>query len=84
MSDSRYDERALGRLLAALPPVPEAWVVAAKGLPFARREIDRIVELAQADASYRERVLEDLEGALREQGVEPRPAAIAALQARLR
>ena len=40
---SGYDEERLGRLLAALPPAPEAWVRAAQDLPFLRAQVDEII-----------------------------------------
>lgn len=83
MTGAAPDERRLGELLAALPPAPEAWVAAAKELPAARREIDGIVALAEADAAFRKTVLTDLEAALRERGVEPTHTLVEALRTRI-
>ena len=68
---SAYDEERLARLIGMLPPAPEAWVEAAQELPQARRELDGIVARAEADASFREALIADLENALRAEGVEP-------------
>jgi hypothetical protein len=81
---SAYDHNALGRLIAALPPAPDAWVRAAQQLPAARRGIDDIVDRAVADAAYRARVVADLESALAEAGVEPTPPILDELRDRLR
>jgi hypothetical protein len=78
-----YDEERLAELLRALPPAPAAWVAAAKELPRARRELDRLVELAQADAPFRRALETDLEAALREAGVEPDRAVVEELRRRL-
>jgi ribonuclease PH len=77
------NEERIGELLAELPPPPAAWLRAAQELPRARREIDRLVALAQADADARAALLADAASALREAGLEPAPRAVAALQARL-
>ena len=55
-----------------LPPAPAAWTRAARELPRARRELDGIVERAEADAEFRRALIADLESALRAEGVEPR------------
>jgi hypothetical protein len=68
---SAYDIQRLSRLIGALPPAPEAWVQAAQELPAARRELETIVELAEADAAFREALIADLESALRAKGVIP-------------
>ena len=85
MSDSerKSDEEALGRLLAALPPPPEGWVEAAASLPQTRRDAERIIELVEEDREFREKVLSDLEAALREAGYEPSPPLLAQIRARL-
>lgn len=77
------NEERIAELLAELPPPPPAWVRAAQELPRARREIERLVALAQVDASLRAALLADAAPALREAGLEPAPRAVAALQARL-
>jgi hypothetical protein len=66
-----YDIEKLSRLIGMLPPAPAAWVQAAQELPRARRELDTIVERAEADKAFREGVVADLESALRAEGVEP-------------
>src|SRR5206468_2985732 len=68
---SAYDIERLSRLIGMLPPAPAAWVRAARELPRARRELDGIVERAEADAEYRRALIADLESALRAEGVEP-------------
>jgi hypothetical protein len=69
---SGYDIERLSRLIGMLPPAPAAWVRAARELPRARRELDGIVERAEADAEFRRALIADLESALRAEGVEPR------------
>lgn len=81
--DRERDEELLGRLLAALPPPPEGWADAAAHLPQTRREADRIIELVEEDQEFRQRVLSDLEAAVREAGYEPTPSLVALIQARL-
>jgi hypothetical protein len=68
---SAYDIERLSRLIGMLPPAPEAWVQAAQELPAARRELETIVERAEADAAFRAALVADLESALRAEGVEP-------------
>jgi hypothetical protein len=77
------DEIRIAELLAALPAVPEAWLVAARELPFARRALDDLVAQAELDAAFREAVLADLEKALADAGQEPTPALVAELRRRL-
>jgi hypothetical protein len=74
-SPRAYDEERLGELLAALPPAPEAWVLAAQELPRARGELDEIVARAEADRDFRAALVADLEAALAREGYEP-PAPI--------
>lgn len=71
MSTRNHDEERLGELLSALPAVPVGLVTAAKELPRTRHELDRIVELATADAEFRRALVDDLETALRDGGYEP-------------
>jgi hypothetical protein len=66
-----HDIERLSRLIGMLPPAPAAWVHAARELPRARRELDGILERAEADAEYRRALIADLESALRAEGVEP-------------
>jgi len=68
---SAYDIERLSRLIRMLSPAPAAWVRAARELPRARRELDSIVQRAEADAEYRRALVADLESALRAEGVEP-------------
>ena len=88
MNDARnhpedLSEEELGALLRDVKEPPRAWIEAAKELPAARAEIDGIVARAEADAAFRERVLADLEEALRAEGQEQSPALVAVLKARL-
>ena len=68
---SGYNIERLSRLIGMLPPAPAAWVRAARELPRARRELDGIVERAEADAEFRRALIADLESALQAEGVEP-------------
>jgi hypothetical protein len=80
---SGNDLDRLAELIAALPPPPEAWVQAAKELPFARASLDRIVERAQADAAFRAALIANLEDALAAEGYEPRARELELLRRRL-
>ncbi len=82
-NEPRHDEEHLAGLLAELREPPHHWVEAAQQLPQARRSLGEIVARAEADAAYRERVLADLEHALRAAGHEPAPELVASLRARL-
>ena len=73
----------LVELLRALPPAPEAWVRAAQELPLFRGELDRIVARAEADAEFRQALIDDLEAALAAEGYVAGPAALEALRRRL-
>jgi hypothetical protein len=77
------DEERLASLLGELREPPRHWVEAAQQLPQARRSLDEIVAKAEADATYRDQVLADLEEALRRVGREPAPELVASLRARL-
>jgi hypothetical protein len=77
---SVYDEEQLARLIGLLPPAPEAWVRAAQELPAARRGLDDLVARAEKDAAFRAQALEDLEGALQAEGVEPEPRVVQELR----
>ena len=68
---NRFPEERLAELLHRLPPAPRGWVEAAQQLPLARHDLDRIVERAEADARFRQALIEDLEAALALEGVEP-------------
>ncbi len=78
------NEERIAELLAELPPAPGAWVKAAQELPRARREIERLVSLAEADSAYRVALLADTTAALRGAGLEPAPRVVAQLRERLR
>jgi hypothetical protein len=78
-----YDEERLGELLALLPPAPRGWVRAAQELPRLRRGLDELVARAEEDAAFRRALVADLEAALRDSGIEPRPAVVEDLRRRL-
>ena len=78
-----YDAERIAELLRALPPAPRGWVQAAQELPFARLNLDEIVERARTDADFRSRLVGDLEAALAAEGYEPDAALLEALRARL-
>jgi hypothetical protein len=75
-----YDEERIAELLAALPPPPRGWVEAAQELPRLRAEADRLLARAEADAAFRQALVDDLEAALRLEGVEPSKPVIARLR----
>jgi hypothetical protein len=77
------DEETLGRLVAALPPAPQAWVEAAAALPRTRRDAEQIVALAEADQEFRAAAIADLEAALRGAGYEPDRHLLEAIRERL-
>ena len=79
---NRFPEERLAELLRLLPPAPRGWVEAAQELPLARRGLDRIVARAEADDRFRRAVIEDLEAALAEEGIEPDPQLVEALRKR--
>ncbi len=66
-----FDEERLAELIRRLPPAPEGWVRAAQELPLARRGLDEIIALAEADAAFRKALIADLEAALAQEGYEP-------------
>ncbi|HSD76245.1 MAG TPA: hypothetical protein VLA98_02525 [Solirubrobacteraceae bacterium] len=76
------EERIAG-LIAELPPAPPAWVEAAALLPAARRELERLVELARADAAVRDALLADVGAAFRRAGVPPTRMLVRAARVRL-
>lgn len=76
-------DESLAVLFALLPRAPEAWVEAAKRVPAARAEIDRLVVLAERDADYRSRLASDLEGTLAADALELAPALQRELRRRL-
>jgi hypothetical protein len=80
--ETRYDEERLGQLLEMLRPAPEGWVEAAQVLPAARSRIDEIVARAEADATFRQAVLDNLEAAIAQAGFDPAPPLVEALRRR--
>jgi hypothetical protein len=79
---SAFDEDRLAELIGSLPPAPEAWVRAAQELPFARSELDVIVARAEADASFRQALIADLEQTLATEGYEPERLPLGELRRR--
>jgi hypothetical protein len=78
-----YDEERLGELLGLLPPARAGWIEAAQVLPAVRAGIDALVARAEQDAALRQALVEDLEGALRAAGIEPRPVLVDHLRRRI-
>lgn len=78
-----YDEERIGELLRAMPPAPTGYVQAAQELPFARAEIEGLVERAKADLVFRATLLADIEATLAAEGVAPRPALVDLLRRRV-
>ncbi len=83
MGTHHRTEQELAELLRALPPAPPAWVRAAHELPAARRAIDQLVALAEADADFRAELLRDAEAALDRTGVKATPELLKRLRERL-
>lgn len=77
------DFEQLGRLIAALPPVPTGWEQAAQELPQARRALDELIARAIEDAELRSRLVADLEAALDAAGIVPTERVIAEVRNRL-
>ena len=77
------DEEALAGLLSELREPPRPWIEAAQQIPAARASLDDLVARAEADAAYRDQLLDGLEDALRAEGREPESQLIASLRARL-
>lgn len=78
-----YDEERLGELLATLPPAPEAWVQAAQELPLFRAAADEIVARAEADATFRARLVADLGATLAAEGYVPERRLVDQVRSRL-
>jgi hypothetical protein len=78
-----YDEERLGELLSVLKPAPEPWVRAAQELPLLSRSLAEIIERAEADHEYRQRVVADPVAALEEADVVAHSDAIEILKQRL-
>jgi hypothetical protein len=76
-------EESVAELIALLPPPPRGWVEAAIELPRARAAIDELAARATADQAARQAIFADLEEALRNVGVEPRPHLVQTLRYRL-
>jgi hypothetical protein len=73
----------LGELLRLLPPAPAGWVQAAQELPLARAGLDEIVARAEADAAFRQALVDDLEAALADAGFSAEPRLVDAVRRRL-
>jgi hypothetical protein len=80
---TELSEERIAELIAALPPAPAPWVQAAVELPAAREAIDQLVARALADQAARQAILADLEQAVRQAGVEPRPELLNLIRVRL-
>jgi hypothetical protein len=78
-----YEETRIAELLRSLPPAPTAWVTAAKELPRANRELERLLPMLERDAELRAAMNQDLEAALEQIGIEPEPGLVAAVRRRL-
>ena len=76
-------EEQLAEMIALLRPAPEGWVKAAIELPRARGVIDELAARASRDDEVRRTILDSLEDALRDAGVEPRPQLLERLKVRL-
>jgi hypothetical protein len=81
--EDQLDETELGDLLGLLPPAPSAWVEAAKQRPGIERGLEQILVLAEADAEFRQALIEDLEGALEQAGFTPDPSLVRGVKERL-
>jgi hypothetical protein len=78
-----YREQELAELLRMLSPAPYAWVSAASELPRIRRAAEQILALAEADADFRQSLIEDLEAALTAADFDPDQRLIDEVEARL-
>ena len=78
-----HHEERLAELLRLLPPAPRGWVEAAQELSLARPGLDRIVARAEADAVFRTLLIENLDAAFAEEGVDPTAAAVEDVRRRL-
>ena len=83
MNENPMDEVRLAELLRELPPAPSAWLQAAQDSPAIARAADHVLELAEADAEFRQTLIADLEAALRTAGHEPDPRLVDTLRRRL-
>ena len=75
-----YDEERIGQLLRLLPPAPQGWVQAAQVLPAARAALDELIALAEQDADFRRRLMDDLEAAIAAAGYDPSPFVVSRLR----
>lgn len=78
-----FSEEQLAEVIALLPAPPTSWVQAATELPRARAAVDELVTCAIADQQLRRAILADLEEALHDAGVDPRPDIVESVRARL-
>jgi hypothetical protein len=75
MSNDNTEE--LARLIGVLRPAPAGWVEAAQQLPRLRAGLADLVARSEQDAAFRARLIDDLESALAESGIEPTPRILA-------
>lgn len=80
---SEFSEEQVAELITLLPAPPTGWVEAAVELPRSRAVIDELAARAVADQVLRRAILADLEKALHDSGVDPRPEILESLRARL-
>ena len=80
---NEYSEERIGELLAILRAAPASWVTAAQELPAARSSLDDLVARAEADAVFRQRLVDDLEVALEQEGYRRDDAIVDELRRRL-
>jgi hypothetical protein len=79
-----YDHDRLAELLAALRPTPQGWVAAAQELPRLRLALDELMRQAEHDAELKAQLVDDLESALAQAGIEPGPRILEQARALLR
>jgi hypothetical protein len=76
------DLDTIGELLAELSPPPVDWIEAAVALPFAMSDLENLADVVRAQPG-RLAQTERLEAALRDAGITPDGAGLAALRAHL-
>jgi hypothetical protein len=76
MSRAEWNEERLGTLLRLLRPAPPGWVQAAAELPRLRAVLDDLLERSKADAALRAALVDDLEAALAQEGLDPKPRRV--------
>ncbi len=81
---TRYSDKRLAGLLAALRPAPEEWVRKAERIATEQTELPHILARAESDPDFRAELLEDLEGALERAGYERNLDTIETVSWRLR